>query len=117
MKSTTSHLRRCIGSSQAPGPASLSAANGTLSQRGGMARCIPERAENERGPAGGRHVLHRPEEARSNAARQAVEFGVEIGEYRDVVSVRRRVFQRLYLSDNLLPGRDGYCAASTEGNT
>jgi hypothetical protein len=30
-----------------------------------------------------------------NAERQAVDFGVEIGEYRGVVRVRRRVFQRL----------------------
>jgi hypothetical protein len=36
-----------------------------------------------------------PEEARSNAVRQAVEFGVEIGEYRGVVRVPRRVFQRI----------------------
>jgi len=31
----------------------------------------------------------------SNAEQQAVEFGVEIGEYRGVVRVPRRVFQRL----------------------
>ena len=36
-----------------------------------------------------------PEDARWNAERQAAEFGVEIGEYRGVVRVRRRVFQRL----------------------
>ena len=36
-----------------------------------------------------------PEDARWNADRQAVEFGVEIGEYRGVVTVPRRVFQRL----------------------
>jgi len=36
-----------------------------------------------------------PEGARWNADRQAVEFGVEIGEYRGVVRVPRRVFQRL----------------------
>ena len=36
-----------------------------------------------------------PEDAHRNAARQAVEFGVEIGEYRGVVRVPRRVFQRL----------------------
>ena len=36
-----------------------------------------------------------PENAHWNAERQAVEFGVEIGEYRGVVSVPRRVFQRL----------------------
>jgi len=35
------------------------------------------------------------EDARWNADRQAVEFGVEIGEYRGVVWVPRRVFQRL----------------------
>ena len=35
------------------------------------------------------------EDARWNADRQAVEFGVEIGEYRGVVRVPRRVFQRL----------------------
>ena len=36
-----------------------------------------------------------PEDAHWNADRQAVEFGVEIGEYRGVVRVSRRVFQRL----------------------
>jgi hypothetical protein len=36
-----------------------------------------------------------PEDARWNTDRQAVEFGVEIGEYRAVVRVPRRVFQRL----------------------
>jgi hypothetical protein len=36
-----------------------------------------------------------PEDARWNAERQAVEFGVEIGEYRGVVPMPRRVFQRL----------------------
>jgi len=36
-----------------------------------------------------------PEDARWNADRQAVEFGVEIGEYSGVVRVPRRVFQRL----------------------
>ena len=36
-----------------------------------------------------------PENAHWNTERQAVEFGVEIGEYRGVVRVPRRVFQRL----------------------
>ena len=36
-----------------------------------------------------------PEDARWNAEWQAVEFGVEIGEYRGMVRVPRRVFQRL----------------------
>ena len=36
-----------------------------------------------------------PEDARWNAEEQAVEFGVEIGEYRGVVRVPRREFQRL----------------------
>jgi hypothetical protein len=36
-----------------------------------------------------------PEDARWNAERQAVEFGVEIGEYKGAVRVPRRVFQRL----------------------
>jgi hypothetical protein len=36
-----------------------------------------------------------PEDARWNADRQAIEFGVEIGEYRGVVRVPRHVFQRL----------------------
>jgi len=40
-----------------------------------------------------------PEDARWNAERQAVEFGVVIGEYEGVVRVPRRLFQRL------LPGR------------
>jgi len=36
-----------------------------------------------------------PENARWDAAGQAVEFGVEIGEYQGMVRVPRRVFQRL----------------------
>ena len=36
-----------------------------------------------------------PEDAHWNDERKAVEFGVEIGEYRGVVRVPRRVFQRL----------------------
>jgi Protein of unknown function (DUF1488) len=36
-----------------------------------------------------------PEDARWNPERQAVEFGVEIGEYRGVVRLPRRIFQRL----------------------
>ena len=36
-----------------------------------------------------------PENARWSPERQAVEFGVEIGEYHGVVRVPRRVFQRL----------------------
>jgi hypothetical protein len=36
-----------------------------------------------------------PEDAHWNAERHAVEFGVEIGEYRGMVCVPRRVFQRL----------------------
>jgi len=36
-----------------------------------------------------------PEDARWNAERRAVEFGVEIGEYRGVVRIPRHVFQRL----------------------
>jgi hypothetical protein len=36
-----------------------------------------------------------PEDVHWNAERQAVEFGVEIGEYHGVVRVPRRVFQRI----------------------
>jgi hypothetical protein len=36
-----------------------------------------------------------PEDGRWNVERQAVVFGVEIGEYHGVVRVPRRVFQRL----------------------
>jgi hypothetical protein len=44
-----------------------------------------------------------PEDAHWNTERQAVEFGVEIGEYRGVVRVPRRVFQRL-LPERPTPG-------------
>ena len=36
-----------------------------------------------------------PEDARWNAERQAVEFGIVIGEYEGVARVARRVFQSL----------------------
>src|SRR5262249_45114372 len=45
-----------------------------------------------------------PEDAHWNAELQVVEFGVEIGEYRGVVRVPRRVFQRL-LTERLTPER------------
>ena len=45
----------------------------------------------------------RPRTPRWNAERQAVEFGVEISEYRDVGRVPRRVFQRL-LPERPTPG-------------
>ena len=45
-----------------------------------------------------------PEDAHWNAEQQTVEFGVEIGEYRGVVRVPRRVFQRL-LSERRTPER------------
>jgi hypothetical protein len=45
-----------------------------------------------------------PEDARWNAEREAVEFGVEIGEYRGVVRVPWRVF-KLLLPEPLTPGR------------
>ena len=50
-----------------------------------------------------------PEDARWNPDQMAVEFGVEIGEYRGVVRVSRRVFQRL-LSESPTPERcvEGY---------
>jgi hypothetical protein len=45
-----------------------------------------------------------PDDARWNAERQTVEFGVEIGEYHAVVRLPRRVFQRL-LPDTPTPER------------
>ena len=45
-----------------------------------------------------------PEDAHWNAKHQAVEFGVGIREYRGVVRVPRRVFQRL-LPERLTPER------------
>jgi hypothetical protein len=45
-----------------------------------------------------------PEDARWNPDRMAVEFGVEIGEYRGVVHIARRVFQHL-LAETPTPER------------
>ena len=45
-----------------------------------------------------------PENVRWDPERQAVEFGVEIGEYQGVVRVARRVFQRL-LPERPIPER------------
>jgi hypothetical protein len=49
-----------------------------------------------------------PENARWDAERQAVEFGVEIGEYQGVVRVPRRTFQRQLTEDGNveITGRD-----------
>jgi len=50
-----------------------------------------------------------PEDVSWNADRQAVEFGIEIGEYAGTVRVGRRVFQHL-LSESPTPERcvEGY---------
>ena len=45
-----------------------------------------------------------PDDARWNAEREVVEFGVEIGEYHGVVRIPRRVFRRL-LPDTPTPER------------
>ena len=58
---------------------------------------IPSKTDRDQG----RMFFTFPEDSRWNAERQAVEFGVEIGEYHGVV---RRVFQRL-LSETLTPER------------
>ena len=49
-----------------------------------------------------------PDDARWNVERQAVEFGVEIGEYRGAVRVPRRVFLGL-LSERPTPERCVEC--------
>ena len=54
-----------------------------------------------------------PEDAHWNPEQQAVEFGVEIGEYRSVVRVPRSVFQRL-LPARLTPER-GVGRATSNG--
>jgi hypothetical protein len=53
---------------------------------------------------GGGPCLELPENARWNADRQAVEFGVGIGEYEGVVRVPRRIFQCL-LDGAVIPQR------------
>lgn len=45
-----------------------------------------------------------PEDARWNEDRQAVEFGIEVGEYAGVVRVPRQVF-RLFLDGTVTPER------------
>ena len=52
---------------------------------------IPSKTDRDQG----RMFFTFPEDSRWNAERQAVEFGIEIGEYRGVVTVPRRVFQHL----------------------
>jgi hypothetical protein len=65
----------------------------------GLHSCIGTfREHNGETPSavGGAHVLHISRERPLGCrAAQAVEFGVEIGEYQGVVRVPRRVFQRL----------------------
>ena len=56
-----------------------------------------------------------PEDARWNAERQAAEFGVEVGEYRGVVRVPRRVFQRLLPSGPLPSGASRLIISSGPG--
>jgi len=45
-----------------------------------------------------------PENARWNAERQAVEFGVGIGEYEGIVTIPRRVFRR-FVDGSVTPER------------
>ena len=45
-----------------------------------------------------------PEDARWNADRQAIEFGVAIGEYEGVVRISRQVFRR-FLDGSVTPER------------
>ena len=45
-----------------------------------------------------------PEDARWNADRQAVEFGVAIGEYEGVVRIGRQVFRR-FIDGSVTPER------------
>jgi hypothetical protein len=56
-----------------------------------------------------------PEDARWNAAKNAVEFGVEIGEYVGVVRVPRHVFQFLPSAAPTTPQGclEGYCLYRT----
>jgi hypothetical protein len=80
-----------------PPPAAVVAYSSSM---GAFARCnlVAERIENivEKPQPRNRIMFFTfPEDARWNAERQAVEFGVEIGEYRAVVRVTRRVFQQL----------------------
>ena len=57
-----------------------------------------------------------PEDAHWRADQQAVEFGVEIGEYHGVVRVPQRVFQRL-LPDQPTPERCvGHCPADANAS-
>lgn len=54
-----------------------------------------------------------PEDGRWSAERRAAEFGVEIGKYRSVVTVPRRVFRRL-LSERPTPERCVEASISSE---
>ena len=61
-----------------------------------MPRTFREHFEGDPRGTGDRPMFFTfPEDARWNADRQAVEFGVEIGEYHGVVRLPQRVFQRL----------------------
>ena len=51
-------------------------------------------AEQGQNSLAGLHVFQLPENARWNADRDAVEFGVGIGEYQGMVRVARQVFRR-----------------------
>ena len=57
-----------------------------------------------------------PEDAHWNAGRQAVVFGVGIGEYRGVVRVPRRVFQRLFPERPIPDGALGRTTSSGPGS-
>jgi hypothetical protein len=82
----------------------------------GPPSCIPhpeliENTDEENLKSGLRRMFFVfPEDARWDADRQAVAFGVEIGEYQGVVRVPRRVFQRL-LPDRPTPERVAHMLA------
>ena len=66
--------------------------------RGGGRACFRfGRTSRNRGSGRGCTGHRERRDLRTNAERQAVEFGVEIREYRGVVRVPRRMFQRLLL--------------------
>src|SRR5438045_3764560 len=83
--------------SRSPCTADILALPRSTEKDGGHLRRVPPSSlgtYKELGSRGAHMLFCFPEDARWNADRQAVEFGVGVGDYEGIVSIPRQVFRR-----------------------